>query len=309
VNASVASTIDEAQFRAAHVGASEAAALFDCSSYLTRFELWHRKKGNIDTPEFNAMSDDGTPDNERIYWGVRLEAAIIEAAKERYGYIDREQVGRLSNGKGLGGHPDRRVICPERGPGILEIKTADWLVRKGWGDEPPEHYLLQSQAYQGLDGVEWGDVLVLVGGNKLERFRYNFRPKIYAEIERRVAEFWQSVEANDPPPADYTRDLATITELTREGTGETIDLRTDNLAADAAARYLWAREARTKAQADEDAAKAELLDKLGAASVGLINGFMLRATDVAAVADREAKPGEIIKGRRGYRRITVKEQN
>jgi predicted phage-related endonuclease len=309
VNASVASTIDEAQFRAAHVGASEAAALFDCSPYLTRFELWHRKKGNIDTPEFNAMSDDGTPDNERIYWGVRLEAAIIEAAKERYGYIDREQVGRLSNGKGLGGHPDRRVICPERGPGILEIKTADWLVRKGWGDEPPEHYLLQSQAYQGLDGVEWGDVLVLVGGNKLERFRYNFRPKIYAEIERRVAEFWQSVEANDPPPADYTRDLATITELTREGTGETIDLRTDNLAADAAARYLWAREARTKAQADEDAAKAELLDKLGAASVGLINGFMLRATDVAAVADREAKPGEIIKGRRGYRRITVKEQN
>jgi predicted phage-related endonuclease len=309
VNASVASTIDEAQFRAAHVGASEAAALFDCSPYLTRFELWHRKKGNIDTPEFNAMSDDGTPDNERIYWGVRLEAAIIEAAKERYGYIDREQVGRLSNGKGLGGHPDRRVICPERGPGILEIKTADWLVRKGWGDEPPEHYLLQSQAYQGLDGVEWGDVLVLVGGNKLERFRYSFRPKIYAEIERRVAEFWQSVEANDPPPADYTRDLATITELTREGTGETIDLRTDNLAADAAARYLWAREARTKAQAEEDAAKAELLDKLGAASVGLINGFMLRATDVAAVADREAKPGEIIKGRRGYRRITVKEQN
>jgi predicted phage-related endonuclease len=308
VNAPDRSAIDESKFRASHVGASEVAALFDCSPYLTHFELWHRKQGNIDTPAFNAVADDGTPDDERIFWGVKLEAAIIEAAKERYGYIDRDQVERLSNGKGLGGHPDRRVICPERGPGILEVKTADWLVRKGWGDEPPMHYLLQSQAYQGLDQVEWGDVLVLVGGNKLERFRYTFRPKIYAEIEKRVEAFWQSINANDPPKPDYTRDLDTITELTREGCDdETVDLRTDNLAADAAARFLWAREQRTKAQADEDAAKAELLDKIGTAGVGLLSNFTVRATTVSAVPERVAKPGEIIKGRRSYRRITVKE--
>lgn len=308
MNAPATPTIDEAKFRAQHVGASEVAALFDCSPYLTRFELWHRKQGNIDTPTFNAVSDDGTPDDERIYWGVKLEAAVIEAAKERYGYIDRDQAERLSNGKGLGGHPDRRVMCPERGPGILEIKTADWLVRKQWGDEPPMHYLLQSQAYQGLDQVEWGDVLVLVGGNKLERFRYSFRPKIYAEIEKRTAEFWQSIEFNQPPAPDYTKDLDTITELTREGSDDvTIDLRTDNLAADAAARFLWAREQRTKMQADEDAAKAELLDKIGAAGVGLLSNFTVRATTVAATPERTAKPGEIIKGRRSYRRISVKE--
>jgi predicted phage-related endonuclease len=167
MNAPSHASLSDAQFRASVVGASEVAALFDCSPYLTRFELFHRKKGNIATPEFNALHD-GTPDDERIYWGVRLEAAIIEAAKERYGYTDREQVDRLTNGNGLGGHPDRRVICPERGPGILEIKTADWLVRKAWGDEPPTNYLIQSQAYQGLDGVQWGDVLVLVGARSAE---------------------------------------------------------------------------------------------------------------------------------------------
>jgi predicted phage-related endonuclease len=307
MNAPAHSTIDDAQFRATHVGASEAAALFDCSPYLTRFELFHRKKGNVATPAFNELHDDGTPDNERIYWGVKLEAAIIEAAKERYGYVDREQVGHLSNGKGLGGHPDRRVICPERGPGILEIKTADWLVRKSWGDEPPEHYLIQSQAYQGLDHVEWGDVLVLVGGNKLERFKYSFRPKIYAEIERRVEAFWQSVEANDPPPADYTRDLPTIAELYREGTEETVDLTGDNLAHEAAAAFLFAKEARLEAEKREDAAKAELLDKLGAASTAMLNGFIVRAATVAAIPDRTAEPGELIKGRRAYRRLTVKE--
>jgi predicted phage-related endonuclease len=298
---------DDAKFRASHVGASEAAALFDCSPYLTRFELWHRKNGTIDTPDFNAIADNGTPENERIYWGVRLEAAIIEAAKERYGYTDRDQLGHLSNGRGLGGHPDRRVICPQRGPGILEIKTADWLVRKGWGDEPPMHYLIQSQAYQGLDRVAWGDVLVLVGGNQLERFCYDFRPKIYGEIEQRVEAFWQSIEANEPPPADYTRDLDTIAELHREGSDETVDLRTDNLAHEAAAQFLFAKQERLDAEKREDAAKAELLDKLGDAGTGILNGFTVRATTVASIPERTAKPGEIIKGRRAYRKLTVKE--
>jgi len=303
-----APSLTEEQFRASVVGASEVAALFDCSPYLTRFELWHRKHGTIATPAFDAMSDDGTPENERIYWGVRLEAAIIEAAKERFGYVDREQVERLSNGKGLGGHPDRRVICPTRGPGILEVKTADWLVRKGWGDEPPTNYLIQSQAYQGLDGVSWGDVLVLVGGNRLERFTYDFRPKIYAEIEKRVEAFWRSIEANDPPPADYTRDLDTIADLYREGGDETIDLSADNLAHEAAAAFLFAKEARLEAEKREDAAKAELLDKLGTASTALLNGFVVRGVTVAAVPERVAEPGEIIKGRKAYRRITVKEK-
>ncbi len=75
------------------------------------------------------MADDGTPENERIYWGVRLEAAILEAAKERFDYEVEQRDERLTNGKGLGGHPDAIATCPERGRGIIEIKTADWLVR------------------------------------------------------------------------------------------------------------------------------------------------------------------------------------
>jgi hypothetical protein len=270
--------IDEAKFRAEHVGASEVAALFDCSPYLTCFELWHRKAGNISTPAFDVIGADGTPEDERIYWGVRLEAAVIEAAKERFGYIDRDPVDRLSNGNGLGGHPDRRVICPERG--------------------------------QGLDKVLWGDVLVLVGGNKLERFSYDFRPKIYAEIEKRVEAFWRSIRANEPPPADYTRDGSTIADLYRDGDDSVADLTGDNLAAVAAANYLHAAERRKVAQGEEDAAKAELLDKMGAASTAMINGFMARATTVAATPPTEITDemvGATIGGRKSYRRFSVKE--
>jgi predicted phage-related endonuclease len=286
------------EYRSTHVGASECAALFDCSPYVTRFELFHRKAGNIATPDLS--------DNERVEFGIRLEPAIIAAAADRYGYQLEETPRRLTNGKGLGGHPDQ-LATDERGPGIIEIKTADWLVFKQWGDEPPEHYLLQAIAYAGLAGRLWCDIIVLVGGNRLERFCYDFRPKIYAEIERRVEQFWQSIRANDPPPADYTKDLGTIADLYREGTDEVVDLTADNLAHEAAAAFLFAKEARLDAEKREDAAKAELLDKLGAASCAKLNGFTVRATTVAAVPERLAEPGEIIKGRRAYRRLTVKE--
>lgn len=302
----------DAIFRASHVGASEVSALFGENPWLTEFELWHRKAGNIATPEFNAIGDDGNPENERIFWGVRLEAAIIDAAKERYGYIDREPADPpLSNGRGLGGHPDRRVICPQRGPGVVEVKMADWLVRKSWGDEPPLNYLLQSQTYQGLDGVTWGDVLVLVGGNKLERFQYDFRPKLFADIERRVETFWASVRAGTPPPADYTRDGDTIRELYSESDGSVIELKGDNLAHIAAAEFLIA-DAESKAAAKRrDAAKAELMEKLGHHEVALLDGFVVKAATVKAIPDTVITPdmvGKTINGRKSYRRFAVKEQ-
>jgi predicted phage-related endonuclease len=299
--------MSDLDFRASVVGASEVAALFDACPYLTHFELWHRKKGTIATPEFDAIRHDGTPENERTWWGIRLEGAIIEAARERYGYTDREQLERLDNGKGLGGHPDRRVICPERGPGILEVKTVDWLQRKEWGDEPPLHYLLQSQTYQGLDRVSWGDVIVLVGGNKLERFQYEFRPKVFASIEARVVAFWESIKADQPPKPNYTRDLAALKELHSEQVDEVIDLQSDNRAAIAAAEYLEASAELKAAQARKDAAQAELVDKLGSASLAFASGFQIRSTLVKPVPDREAVAGEIIKGRKAYRRMTVKE--
>lgn len=297
----------DALFRAKHVGASEVSALFGCNPWLTEFELWHRKTGAIATPDFNAVKPDGTPENERIYWGVKLEAAIIEAAKERYGYVDREDKGPLSNGAGLGGHPDRPVNCPQRGPIILETKMVDWLEFKKWGDEPPLNYLLQGNTYAGLDYVNGFDMLVLVGGNKLERIQYDFRPKLFAEAERRVKAFWQSVADGRAPKPDYTRDGNALKDLYADQSDETVDLMGDNRAAICAAEYLTAAAEEKVARDRKEAAQAELVDKIKDAAVGFADGFTIKATAVKATPDREAAVGEIIKGRKGYRRFTVKE--
>lgn len=310
MNAPARNLSDDA-FRASVVGASEVAALFDASPWLTHFELWHRKNGTIATPEFNSKNPDGSPTNERIDWGVRLEPVIIEAACDRWGYIPQETPKRLDNGKGLGGHPDKLVICPDRGPGILEVKTADWLVRKEWGDEPPANYLLQSQSYQGLANVQWGDVIVLVGGNDLQRFQYDFRPALYAEIEARVVEFWKSLREGKAPKPDYAKDGRVIGELYGNPTATATDLRRDNRMPELLREFLEAREAEVLAGARVDACKAEIMEKLGDHAEAIVDGFTCRAPVIAGKPDTEITAdmiGQTIKGRASYRRLTVKEK-
>lgn len=290
-------------FRSTVVGASEVAALFDRHPWLTHFELWHRKNGTVATPDFAG--------DERTYWGMMLEPVIIAGACERFGYERIETPRRLDNGKGLGGHPDQIVMCPRRGRGILEVKTADWLIAKGWGDEPPLNYLLQIMSYMGLAGCDWGDVIVLVGGNELRRFEYQFRPVIYADIEARVEQFWKSVRDGEAPKPDFARDGGTISALYPDATDAVVDLRGNNLAAIAATNWLDGKALEKQGKAMAEAAQAEIMDKMGEAGVALLDGMTVKCPTVKATPDRIVTAEDIgttIKGRKSYRRFTITEK-
>src|SRR3546814_10996227 len=77
---------------------------------------------------------------------------------------------------------------------------------------------------------DWGDVIVLVGGNELRRFEYEFRPVIYADIEARVEAFWQSIRKGKAPKPEYSRDGDVIAEIYSNATDDVKDLRADNRA-------------------------------------------------------------------------------
>ncbi len=295
--------VAEPDFRALHVGASEVAALFDLSPWLTRYQLWHRKAGNIAADDLSG--------NSRVEAGIRLERAVLDWACDSFGYsLTRYPGFRLSNGRGLGGHPDGEIIAHDReGPGIVEVKTADWLVARKWGDEPPANYLMQLTTYMGLAGCQWGDIIVLVGGNDLRRFRYDFRPALYSRIEAEVEAFWRSIEARQPPKVNFARDGAALASVIGDAIeAEVIDLKGDNRAAELAANWLWAKQRAKEADAEIEAIKAELLEKMGTAAVAFLDGFTIRAGMTKGTADRPAEPGEIIKGRRGFRRFDIREK-
>ncbi len=309
MNALPATHDSDTAFRASVIGASEVAALFDKSPWLTAFELWHRKKGTIDTPEFAT--------DERQQAGVRMESAIVDWACDKWGYTKIKTPKRVQIGR-LGGHPDQLAHCPQRGLGVLEVKTVDRLMFRDWGDEPPLHYQLQAITYAGLVGLKWADLIVLVGGTQLERFQIDARPKLFAEICERVEAFWQSIEEGRAPLPDFTRDKDTIGAICRDLSIEEIDLTSDNLAPAACQEYLAAHAAEKEAAARKEAAQAEIMFKLAQAAtsggdpvkriVATMPGFRATATLIAEVPDRTATEGEIIKGRKAYRRLTIKQE-
>lgn len=64
--------------RAKDVTSTESAALFGLSPDLTRFELFHRKRGNVPVV---------LEPNERMGWGLRLQDAIARGVASDHGWI------------------------------------------------------------------------------------------------------------------------------------------------------------------------------------------------------------------------------
>lgn len=292
------------ELRSQHVGGSEVAALFGEHAQLTEFELWHRKKGLLPEPDLS--------DNDRVLWGQLLEPAIANGVGAKTGW-DVWKVKDYYSARpalALGGSLDYSVIGQDRGPGVLEIKTADWLVAKRWDNgEPPLSYMLQIQSYLALTGWSWGCMAVLVGGNDLRLFEYEARPKTISIIEQRVAAFWKSIEDNTPPKPDFGADHDAISMLygTAEA-GKVVDLSGSNRLPELIAEYQDAAAKKREGEKAAKAAKAEIHTLMDSAEIAICGDYTIKAGVVKGVADRIIKPedvGGIVKGREGYRGLWI----
>lgn len=292
--------------RLLHVGASEVCILFGCAPAYAMgpWSLWQVKAGRHPPPEV---------DSPRAKWGLLLEDAIASAAAEQEGW--RVQPGLYASRDGLGATLDRIIVEPGpsdegcSGPGVLELKSVDWLVHKRqWGDEPPMHILLQLQAQLAATGFSWGAVAALVGGHTLEVYRYAARPSVGAEILARVGAFWTSIAENKPPPVDGT-DATTrmLADQATPATEEPIDLSGDNEAPVLVAELLKLQSRRKEIEKQEAEFKNRLLEKMGSHLRGEGIGFRISIAVTEAKPDRHAVPGEIIKGRAASRRLMVRE--
>ncbi len=299
--------------RRKNVGGSEVAALFGCQpAYaMSHYTLWQVKSGRIPEPEVNG---------DRPKWGLRLEEAIAAAAAEklspdqqlqyrRGGYLQHPTVA------GFGCTPDFFILGEAGQPiAVLETKNADWLIHKRqWGAEPPMHILLQTQTQLACSGLDTVYVAALVGGNDLQIYPYERRPAIIAEIERRVAEFWRSIEEGREPPvdgSDSTADALKAIYPTDNGDDLPADFSADNELPDLCARYQRAKAAERQAKGEADEARNSILAKLGEHRAGRCVGWSFIAPFRKGSPDREITTdmvGQTIKGRAGSRVLSVKE--
>jgi hypothetical protein len=227
------------------ISASQAAALFDQSPYLTRWMLYRFLAGD----DIDVRREDG-----RMDWGKRMEPLLLQAGAED---LKLEVVpDQMFTRRGLlGCTRDACVIDPQRGPGAFETKVCFdyrvWMQRWSGGQSPPVdlEIQLQTQMYVG-DGetpFKWGVIGVWLAG-EMHYFEREPQIELWADLEAAAKTLLTAVQiGNEPDPFGSPIELPLLARLYPKVTTETLDLSTDPDAvelAEAAQQYRWAREQR-----------------------------------------------------------------
>lgn len=242
------------------VSASQIAALFDTSPYLTRWMLWHYLAG---TPQ---PADDA---DERMKMGTRMEPLLLELASEDLRIEVTRDQHYVRNGV-IGCTRDARIHDPQRGPGCLETKCCfdyrQWMNRWSGGKAPPIDLELQLQAQMlvgdGTTPFNWGVLMCWVGG---ERKYFEREPKLdlWEEMKASATALLASVAAGvEPDPFGSVIELPLLKQLFPRVERVTLDLSAEPTAqelAESAAQLNWAREQHSFFGKLTDQIKAQLI--------------------------------------------------
>jgi len=286
--------------RLEYIGSSEIAALFEVHPWLTPWELWHIKRGDIEPRDLS--------DSEKVQMGIALEASIAEEAARKWNWKLRKGtfVPHPTIPK-MGATPDYFIEAVE-GDMVLEIKNVSSDQAVKWKDEPPLHYLLQLQHQLACTRCGRGVIVAMIGGWQLRKWEYGFHVKTVAAIEREVKAFWESIEEGREPPFEGTEsEIKALNRMYEKmHTGKVVDLSSSNAFVAACSDYLRLKEEIDKLERELNVAKATILACMKEATQAHGSGFVAKISITPARPPRAAEPGEIIPGRAEVRRLSVK---
>jgi putative phage-type endonuclease len=248
------------QLRKTGMGSSDAAPAMSMSPWTSAYYLYAEKR--------NLVPD--TPDNERFLWGRLHEPLILREASRRgwvQGPVDcglmlrsKEHPWMLANPDGL---TDRDVV---------EAKTADSFDQKRWDIGVPDHYSIQAHHLMAVTGRRSCCLSVLFGGNFLEKYYVDWDPAIGKLVVEGTCAMWERIQDGTPPDPDGSEAtmLALRAIYTEVVEGKSVEFP------DAVVPWLNQHLADapivTAAKKRMDETKARLMDLMGDAEVGLLNG-------------------------------------
>lgn len=248
------------------VTSSEVSALFGCNPYLTAYELWHQKAGNL---------ADNFEETELTRWGLRLEPVIAAGVCKDYGwsgqpFTDYIRIPEIRAGSSF----DWRIHDGER-ECPLEIKNVDeFALRHGWlvvypdEDSPgmleaPIRIELQLQQEMLCSGYNHIVLAALVGGNSVRIIRRDADANVQQEIIAAIREFWQSIADNRPPQPDYYRDSDAIRRLHPFIQGDALALTDEDRITELMRSHAAASKTAKASKEDADAYRNEIMHLLG----------------------------------------------
>ena len=278
------------------IGGSEAAAVLGISPWVSPLTLYLRKLGMM--PEQDS--------SERMQWGLDLEDAVAA-------YYERETGRKLYSPK-----PFTIFKCMKnefmqctidrlieqfdnRGPGVVQIKTAGPGQLGDWQEEIPLYYQVQIQHEMAVMGYEWGSLAVFFGDYKGLIVDVNRNDRFVEILIEQEGKFWQRIQNQDPPPVDDSESSKeALHHQYGQDSGESILLSGDALWWDEDLEEIKAREKQLKKE--KTALENRLKNEMGFNTYGVLpngtsytwkthqrEGFWVDATTVRTLRRKAAK--------------------
>ncbi|MGP4063071.1 YqaJ viral recombinase family nuclease [Halobacillus sp. H74] len=200
---------DWLEWRQKGIGGSDAASISQLNKYSSPWQVY------LDKVE--EVIDEGGFISEAAEWGTRLEDLIRNKFKENHPELKvrrdfimwqhPEHPFMLANVDGV-------LYDPEKGWGVLEVKSANEFKKDDWNDEVvPEEYLIQMQHYLAVKGWNWGWFAVLIGGNKYREFYIERDEELIESLVLIEEDFWMNnVVARVAPEPDGSSSSKEILE-------------------------------------------------------------------------------------------------
>ncbi len=198
------------------LGGSDIAAVLGFNRFKSPLQVYLEKRGEAAPEDLS--------DNERVYWGTRLESLVAEEYEKR----TSRKVRRVNAVLQHPDHPwmlaslDRDVVADDR---ILEVKTT--AGGDEWGeegtDQVPVNYLMQTMHYLAVTGASVCDLAVLISGRDFRIYQIHRDNDLIEEMIRRGDEFWSAVMDGVPPAPRSLEDVNLLFPSSAEATAATAD--------------------------------------------------------------------------------------
>lgn len=243
-----------------YITASKVSAILGLSPYDSPLSCWHKMKGNVPLEQ-------ETEDHRR---GHYAEPAILawwrDEHPEHFGFEDHPQYIGTGDLQRFAATPDAFAMLddPDVDRCLIEAKTARSMDE--WGepgtDEVPAYYLVQVLFQLHLSGIRRAYVPVWGSWFEMAEYIVDYDEVLANGIIGRCHEFWESLQANDPPPLDNS--MATFKTLKALHPAINKD-EVVQLDRDVAVEFITAKNDLAAAEARSRKANSVVLDLMGSA--------------------------------------------
>lgn len=304
---------DEAEWlkkRNDYITSTECAALFGLSPWTTAFELYHLKRGLLESP----VKDDNFLAFGRIIEEPVCQMVMIEHPDWKimpmrvFAYDDEDKFGASF---------DRVVTLSDGSVGLLEVKSISYkeykkkFIEHAADDiEAPENYEIQMQAQlEVIRRYNFCLMAVFVLDTRELKYIYRYRDtEMGAKLREAVKSFWAMTE---PPEPDYSMDKALIAKLMPAADPDkTLDATEDTRITELAAMYKGEKELEKQSKDNADKFYAELMHLLGNTRYAWTNSHKITVSDIKPNEGKEITEdmvGQRIGAKSGYKKLTITE--